>query len=209
MATITTTVAQVLLITLYVLVAEVSSRLPGVETLTWMVEVGMAAVLAAALNYHDFVATAPRRVAIGRQTAGRRYPATAHHAAVADSTSVPADATRAAACPHLEAERADYHAVLAAVGALGGRVDGLGERVDGLIERVEGVEVKTDANREAINALGEKLAGFKVETRDRFDAVEHKIDAHHEEATGRFRSVDEQLADIKDLIIDPLGGSAQ
>jgi hypothetical protein len=101
----------------------------------------------------------------------------------------------------LEAERADYRAVLAAVGALGGRVDGL-------IERVTGVEVKTDVNREAINALGEKLAGFQVETRDRFDAVEHKIDAHHEEATGRFRSVDEQLAEIKDLIIDRLGGSA-
>jgi hypothetical protein len=78
----------------------------------------------------------------------------------------------------LEAERADYRAVLAAVGALGGRVDGLSERVDGHIERVEGVEVKTDANREAINALGEKLAGFQVETRGRFDAVEHKIDAH-------------------------------
>jgi len=65
------------------------------------------------------------------------------------------------------------------------------------------VEVKTDANREAINAVGEKLAGFQAETRERFEAVEQKIDDHHQEATGRFRSVDEQLAEIKDLIVGP------
>jgi len=103
----------------------------------------------------------------------------------------------------LEADRADYRAVLTAVGALGGRVDGL-------TERMQGVEIKSDANREAINALGEKLAGFQAETRTRFDAVEQKIDDKvdglRQEMTGRFRSVDEQLAEIKDLIVERRGG---
>lgn len=102
----------------------------------------------------------------------------------------------------LEADRADYRAVLAAVGALSGRVDTLAQRVGD-------VEVKTDANREVINAVGEKLAGFETETRERFDAVEQKMDDHHQEATGRFRSVDDQLAEIKDLIVDKLGGRGQ
>lgn len=102
----------------------------------------------------------------------------------------------------LEADRADYRAVLTAVGALGGRVDGLTLRVDGLTERMQGVEIKSDANREAINALGEKLAGFQAETRERFDTVDRKFVGLRQEMTGRFRSVDEQLAEIKDLIID-------
>jgi outer membrane murein-binding lipoprotein Lpp len=106
----------------------------------------------------------------------------------------------------LEADRADYRAVLSAVGALGGRVDRLNEQV-------EGVEVKYDANREAINAVGEKLAGFQAGTRARFDAVDQrfdsvdrKFDGLRREMTGRFRSVDEQLAEIKDLIIERRGG---
>jgi chromosome segregation ATPase len=138
----------------------------------------------------------------------------------------------------LEADRADYRAVLASVGALSGRVDGLNDRVDGLNDRVDGlndrvdglservdglnerfdglteqvqtVEIKTDANREAINALGEKLAGFQTDTRVRFEAVDRKIDQRvdglRQEMTGRFRSVDEQLAEIKYLIIDRRGG---
>jgi chromosome segregation ATPase len=127
----------------------------------------------------------------------------------------------------LEADRADYRAVLAAVGALSGRVDGLNERFDGLNERVDGlnerfdgltermqtVEIKTDANREAINALGERLAGFQTETRTHFEAVEQKIDdldqksdSRYHQATGRFNAVDEQLAEIKDLLIDRFGG---
>jgi predicted phage tail protein len=85
--------------------------------------------------------------------------------------------------------------VLAAVGALSGRVDDL--------------SVKTDANREAINALGEKLAGFQVETRQRFETLEQKVDANHREATARFRSFDEQLGEIKDLIVERLGGERQ
>jgi outer membrane murein-binding lipoprotein Lpp len=113
----------------------------------------------------------------------------------------------------LEADRADYRAVLVSVGALSGRVDGLNERVDGLTERfddlteqVQTVEIKTDANREAINALGEKLAGFQNETRARFEALEHKSDGRYHETNRRFNSVDEQLAEIKDLIIDRRGG---
>jgi hypothetical protein len=46
----------------------------------------------------------------------------------------------------LEADRADYRAVLAAVGALA--------------QRVSDAEVKIDAHREAIHALGEKVSGF-------------------------------------------------
>jgi hypothetical protein len=97
----------------------------------------------------------------------------------------------------LEADRADYRAVLAAVGALGGRVDGL-------TERVSSVEVKTDANREAINALGEKLAGFQTETRQRFAAIEQKIDDHHQESSGRFHSLEDGQAELKDLILQAL-----
>jgi ABC-type transporter Mla subunit MlaD len=113
----------------------------------------------------------------------------------------------------LEADRADYRAVLVSVGALSGRVDGLNERVDGLTERFDGlteqvqtVEVKTDANCEAINALGEKLASFQNETRARFGALEHKSDSRYHETNRRFNSVDEQLAEIKDLLIDRRGG---
>jgi predicted RNase H-like nuclease (RuvC/YqgF family) len=109
----------------------------------------------------------------------------------------------------LEADRADYRAVLAAVGALNGHVHTLTERVDGL-------EVKTDANRQAINALGEKLAGFQAETRERFDAidrrfeaVEGRFDALEQNMNTRFRSVDEGQAELKDLIIDRLGRRGQ
>jgi hypothetical protein len=67
-ATITTTVAAILLIAVYVLVAEASSRLPRFENFTWTIKVVMAGVLAAAvlipLMYDDFAATALWRVAI-------------------------------------------------------------------------------------------------------------------------------------------------
>jgi ABC-type transporter Mla subunit MlaD len=106
----------------------------------------------------------------------------------------------------LEADRADYRAVLASVGALSGRVHALSDRVDGLTERLQTVEIKIDANGEAINALGEKLAGFQNETRTRFEALEQKSDSRYHEANRRFNSVDEQLAEIKDLIIDRRGG---
>jgi hypothetical protein len=58
-----------------------------------------------------------------------------------------------------------------------------------------------------------KLAGFQAETRSRYDAVDQrfdsvdrKFDSLRQEMTGRFRSVDEQLAEIKDLIIDRRNG---
>jgi ABC-type transporter Mla subunit MlaD len=126
-------------------------------------------------------------------------------------TAVTSRADLEARVAALEADRADYRAVLAAVGALGGRVDGLSERVDGLTEGMDGlservdgltehvqtVEIKTDANGEAINALGEKLAGFQTETRTRFEAVDAKIDGLRQEMTGRFRSMDDQFGEIK------------
>ena len=109
----------------------------------------------------------------------------------------------------LEADRADYRAVLAAVGALNGRVHTLTERVDGL-------EVKTDANRQAINALGEKLAGFQAETRERFDAIDRRFDAVdgrfdalEQNMNARFRSLEEGQSELKDLIIDRLGRRGQ
>lgn len=67
-----------------------------------------------------------------------------------------------------------------------------------------------EAHREDYRAVLAKLAGFQAETRARFDAVGRKIDQNvdglRQEMTGRFRSVDEQLAEIKDLIIDQRGG---
>jgi hypothetical protein len=113
----------------------------------------------------------------------------------------------------LEADRADYRAVLAATGALRQRVDGMDLRFDRVDARLDGIDrrfddlaMQTNANRESINALGEKLAGFQTETRARFEAVEQRIDREfsglRQEMNGRFRSVDEQLAEVKDLIVD-------
>ncbi len=90
----------------------------------------------------------------------------------------------------LEADRADYRAVLAAVGALA--------------QRVSDADVKIDAHREAINALGEKVADFQAETRQRFAGIEHKIDEYHQESTGRFRSLEDGQAELKDLILQAL-----
>lgn len=55
-------------------------------------------------------------------------------------------------------------------------------------------------------SLADQLAGFQAETRQRFDTLEQKIDAYHREMILRFDSVDEQLVEIRDLIIDWLGG---
>jgi hypothetical protein len=103
-----------------------------------------------------------------------------------------------------------------AVGALNGRVETLTERADGLNVKVGALDVKTDANRQAINALGEKLAGFQADTHERFDAidgrfeaVDGRFDAFEQNMNARFRSVDEGQAELKDLIIDRLGGSGQ
>jgi ABC-type transporter Mla subunit MlaD len=105
----------------------------------------------------------------------------------------------------LEADRADYRAVLAAVGATGSRVGGLESKTDALVVKTDDLVVRTDANRESINALGEKLAGFQTETRQRFETLEQKIDANHAEMTARFRSVDEHFAELRELIVDGFG----
>ncbi|MCG7610080.1 hypothetical protein BA059_19220 [Mycolicibacterium sp. (ex Dasyatis americana)] len=76
----------------------------------------------------------------------------------------------------LEADRFDYRAVLAAINALGANQRDQGTRltsVEGLLTSVEG----------RLASVETELADFRLETR------------------ARFRSVDEHLAEIKDLII--------
>ena len=99
----------------------------------------------------------------------------------------------------LEADRADYRAVLAAVGAMG-------QRVDGVDQRLSDVAVTTNANREAINALGEKLAAHQADTRTEFSALRKDLAEHRQETRANFRAVDEQLAEIKDLVVNGFGG---
>lgn len=81
----------------------------------------------------------------------------------------------------LEASQADYRAVLAAVNALGAN-----QREHGL--RLTTVE--TDL----------------VEVKTRLGRVETGLADFRQETQGRFRSVDEQLAEIKDLIIGRRNG---
>ena len=101
----------------------------------------------------------------------------------------------------LEADRADYRAVLTAVGALGQRVDGLGDRLGDVDARLGDVAVTTDANREAINALGQKLAAHQTHTCTEFSTLRKGLDDHRQETRANFRAVDDQLAEIKDLIV--------
>jgi hypothetical protein len=88
----------------------------------------------------------------------------------------------------LEASHADYRAVLAAVNALGAnqREHALG------LARVESevTAVKTD-----VAALKTDVTALKIEFVD-----------FRQETRATFRSVDEQLAEIKDLIIDRRNG---
>lgn len=92
----------------------------------------------------------------------------------------------------LEADRADYRAVLAAVGALTERVDAHG--------------VKIDANRQAINAVGEKLAGFQTQVSHHFEHVTSRLDqmADSAELSAFRRSTEESNAELKDLIVRAL-----
>jgi hypothetical protein len=76
----------------------------------------------------------------------------------------------------LEASQADYRAVLAAVNALGANQRDHSLRFASVETRLGGVDTR-------LSAVETELADFRQETR------------------GRFRSVDEQLAEIKDLII--------
>ena len=90
----------------------------------------------------------------------------------------------------LEASQADYRAVLAAVNALGAnqrdhaldlgavKIDVAAVKTDVAAVKIDVAAVKTD-----VAAVKTELADFRQETR------------------ATFRSVDEQLAEIKDLII--------
>jgi hypothetical protein len=90
----------------------------------------------------------------------------------------------------LEADRADYRAVLAAVGAL--------------TERVGGAEAKIEGHRAAINALGEKVAGFQTEVREHFNTLDRARHDDRAEASAFRRSVEDGQAGLKDLILQAL-----
>jgi len=75
--------------------------------------------------------------------------------------------------------------------------------------RVAALEIKTDATRVAINALGEKVAGHQQETRKQFTAVRNDLSELRRETRASFRSVDEHFrsveehfAELRDLIIN-------
>jgi uncharacterized coiled-coil protein SlyX len=82
----------------------------------------------------------------------------------------------------LEASQADYRAVLAAVNALGANQREHSLRVTAVETRLTGVET-------------------------RLTTLETRVDDGFQETNARFRSVDEQLAEIKDLIIGHRNGS--
>jgi len=81
----------------------------------------------------------------------------------------------------LEASQADYRAVLAAVNALGANQREHSSRLTKVETRLTGVESR-------LGGVETQLADFRQETQ------------------ARFRSVDEQLAEIKDLIIGRRNG---
>ncbi|OBG14994.1 hypothetical protein A5765_10040 [Mycolicibacterium celeriflavum] len=76
----------------------------------------------------------------------------------------------------LEASQADYRAVLAAVNALGANQRDHAIRLGGVETQLTGVQA-------------------------RLTALETRVENGFQETHARFRSVDEQLAEIKDLII--------
>ena len=74
------------------------------------------------------------------------------------------------------------------------------------------LEIKTDAIRVAVNALGDKLAAHQRETREHFASTRDEFAAVRSELTelrrktrANFRSVDEHLSEIRDLIINGRG----
>ena len=62
-----------------------------------------------------------------------------------------------------------------------------------------------EAHRADYHAVLATLAGFQSETRERFEALEQKVDRRHDESIARFNAIDEQLAEIKDLVVDLRG----
>ncbi|KUI11934.1 hypothetical protein AU193_02150 [Mycobacterium sp. GA-1285] len=94
----------------------------------------------------------------------------------------------------LEASRADYRAVLAAVNALGAN-----QREHSL--RLVTVETKLDTVESGLGRVESRLG--RVESR--LDGVESQLADFRQETNARFRSVDESLAEIKDLIVGRRG----
>ncbi|MEN3318449.1 MAG: hypothetical protein V7643_1850 [Mycobacterium sp.] len=73
-------------------------------------------------------------------------------------------------------------------------------------QRLGDVAVTTNANREAINALGQKVAAHQADTRAEFSALRKDLTDHRHETRANFRAADEQLVEIRDLIVDGFGG---
>jgi len=89
--------------------------------------------------------------------------------------------------PILASDQATHQLDSAAVGALA--------------QRVSDADVKIDAHREAINALGEKVSGFQVEVRERFDTINRNREDDRTEAAAFRRSVEDGQAELKNLIL--------
>ena len=89
----------------------------------------------------------------------------------------------------LEASQADYRAVLAAVNALGANQRDHGLDLGAVKTDVAAVKIDAAAVKTDVAAVKTELADFRTETR------------------ARFRSVDEHLAEIRDLIIGRRNGA--
>jgi prefoldin subunit 5 len=83
----------------------------------------------------------------------------------------------------VEASQADYRAVLAAVNALGANQREHSLRLVTVESKLDTVESRLGAVESELGTVKTELADFRMETR------------------ARFRSVDEHLAEIKDLIV--------
>jgi hypothetical protein len=97
----------------------------------------------------------------------------------------------------LEASQADYRAVLAAVNALGANqrehaLDLGAVKIDVAAVKTDVAAVKTD-----VAAVKTDVAAVKTDVA----AVKTELADFRQETRATFRSVDEQLAEIKDLII--------
>jgi chromosome segregation ATPase len=116
----------------------------------------------------------------------------------------------------LEADRADYRAVIASVNALGERVDALTSRVDGLTGRVDGLGQRVERLDAAVDKLQARVEGLDGGF-DRVDARMADIAAatsgQRDDTSGlgekldaRLRAVDEGQAELKELMLQAVGG---
>ncbi len=110
----------------------------------------------------------------------------------------------------LEASHADYRAVLAAVNALGANQREQGLRLAGVTSELSVVktdvgELKTDVGelKTDMRAVKTDVAALKTDVA----ALKIEFVDFRQESRATFRSVDEQLAEIKDLIIDRRDGN--